>query len=413
MNESIRQKSQIEILESHICGLMVVSTFFGEHFKFLGVPIYCYPLVLCILLMLVNNNFKIHKTKGLNFSRVETFPSLLIIFSTITLPFSIGIVGTQPYFKSVVTALIMLVVAKNIYDEESFERILKYALIGIIITAVACGYELLTGHHFFAKVLTNEMLYRMGKNNSFGFQINVNDNASLVALSIFIAVLCLRNKGIIKRVLIAILVFILFLIITAINSRLVLLASIVAGIEAVVLLLIARYTKGTIPKFVVGLLFALLSILYFSSFTITGFLNTVSSSAYYNQDRARVFFMLWSLKTISPISLLFGNGCGVTQQLIGGYSIHAVIVEFLCDNGIIVVLCFMNLIIKMLLSFADNIKLRIGVLLSCFATAFIFISFCSSSMLRIRAIWVYFVVFWKLYSLQFSQSDFGSGNIKD
>ena len=413
MSESIKQKSQIEILESHMCGLMVVCTFFGEHFKFIGVPIYCYPLFLCILMMLVNNNFKLKKVRRINFSRVETFPFLLIIFSTITLPFSIRIVGTQPYFKTVVTALIMLVVAKNIYNEESFEQILEYALIGIIITAAACGYELLTGHHFYAKVLIDERLYRMGRNNSFGFQINVNDNASLIALSIFIAVLYLRNKGIIKKVLIATLALILFLIMTAINSRLVLLAFMVVGIEAIVLLLISRYTKGTVPKFVVSLLFALLCILYFSSFTITGFLNTFSSSAYYNQDLDRILFMQWSLKTISPISLLFGNGCGVTQQLIGGSSIHAVIVEFLCDNGIIVILCFMNLIIKMLLSFADNIKLRIGVLLSCFATAFIFISFCSSSMLRIRSIWVYFVVFWKLYSLHFSQSDFGSGNIKD
>ena len=400
MSESVKQISQIRILESHICGLMVIFTFFGEHFKLFGLPLYIFPLVLCILLLLVDNNFRIHRPRGISLSRIETFPTMLILSSTITLPLSVQSVGTQPYFKTVVTALIMLVVAKNIYDEESFDRILKYTLIGIIVTAAACGYELITGHHFFAKVLTNEMLYRMGRDNSFGFQINVNDNASLTALSVFIVFLCLKNKGFIKRLFFIALALIMFTTTLAIGSRLVSLAFAAVLVEFILLLLISRYTKGTMPKIIIGTIFVILCVLYLASFSVTSFLNSFSSTAYYNQDLGRILFMQWSLRTITPLSLLFGHGCGVTQQMIGGSSIHSVIVELLCDNGIILAFCFIYPIIKIQLSFSDKINRASGIILSCFATAFFLISFCSSSMLRIRSIWVFLVIVWKYYKIK-------------
>ena len=412
MNKTTNQDNQLFLLESHLCGLMIVLTFFGEHFKLFGFSLYCYPIIPCIFLLLANNNFKVQIIRRINFSRIETFPILLIIFSTFTLPFSFGSVGTQPYFKTVVTALIMLLVANNIYDEKSLELVMRYALIGVIITAVACGYELYTGHHFYTRALTDERLFRMGKNNSFGFQINVNDNASLMALSVFIVIIYLKGKSFISKVFLEFLAFVLLMITSAIGSRLVFLTLIVVSIEAVILLLISRYTKGKVPRFIIGALIVIICGFYLILFNVTGFLNSVSSAAYYNQDYARVHYMQWSLKTITPLSLLFGHGCGVTQQLIGGYSIHSVLVEFLCDNGIIVASYLINLIIQIQFSFSDKINRIYGNFLSCFATAFVFISFCSSSMLRIRSVWVYLVIMWKLYSLQLSQSDSDGGYIE-
>ena len=406
MNEAKESRSQIGTLESHICGFMIVSTFFGEHFKLLGLPIYCYLLILCAFLLLADNHYKIRKPRIIQFSRVETFSSLLILFSIVMLPFSLGIAGSQPFFKTVVTALIMLVVAKNIYDNQSFEQVLKYVLIGIIITIAVCGYELITGRHFFAKVLTDERLFRMGRDNSFGFQINVNDNASLVALSIFPVLLLFQHKKFITRLFSVGLLIALLAIAISIDARLPLYALIIVAIEALTLFFIFRHAKGTVPKFVVGFVFLIACIIFFASFSASGFLGLISNSQSYLNDYTRLLYMQWSLKSITPFSILFGHGCGVTQSLIGGSSIHAVIVELLCDNGIFVAICLLLIILKLQLAFADKVGRFDGVFFSCFATAFFMISFCSSSMLRVRAVWVFLVLIYKLYSLKtaFSQT---------
>lgn len=409
MNESIRSKSQVGTLESHICGLMVVFTFFGEHFKIMGIPLYIFPLIICILLLLVDNHFKIRKPRGLQFSRIETFSVVLILFATITIPFSLRSVGSQPYIKTVVTALIMLVVAKNIIDEESFELILKYVLVGIIITVAASGYELLTGHHFFAKVLTNERLLRMGRGNAFGFQINVNDNASLMALSIFITIMCLRSRKINYRIIIIGIAVALLIITSMIDARLPILALFAVAVEYVILLVVSKHTRGNVSKVVIAFILIASCLIFFSVYTFSGVLTLLSNDQSYQYDAARVYFITSSLKTITPMSLLFGHGCGITQELIGGYSIHSVLIELLCDNGIVAAFCFVGLIIRLQFSFADQISRQKGMFIACFATAFILISFCSSSMLRIRSIWVYFALICRYYSLSlYENSDQGT-----
>lgn len=404
MNEANKSKSQVGILESHICGLMVVLTFFGEHFKVLGVSLYCYPLVLCIFLLLLDKHFRIKKPGRIQLSRIETFATFLIIFATLTLPLASRSVGNQPYTKIVVTALIMLVLAHNCNDEESVDLMLKYALIGIIITAITSGYELVSGQHYYAKVLLDSRLFRMGVGNSFGFQINVNDNASLVSLSIFPVLIVLKkSRAVMRFVCVAVICALLF-IATGINSRLALLALMIAGFEFFLLLLISRYTKGRVSKVIFAILLVTCCVFFFASFSSSNFLDIISDSQNFDNDNSRLLFMYWALKSISPVSFVFGNGCGVTQQIIG-YSIHSVPIELLCDYGIIVAASFMYYIVKMEYAFTERINRFYNIVFPCFATAFFFVSFCSSSMLRIRPLWCYLIIMWKLYSFEKAKTE--------
>lgn len=402
MNESIKSKSQVGILESHICGLMVVLTFFGEHFKVFGVSLYCFPLVLCIFLLLLDKHFRITKPGRIRVSQIETFAMVLILFATIMLPFSSKIAGTQPYTKLVVTALIMLVVAQNSNEKESLDLILRYILIGIIITVVTSGYELVSGHHYYAKVLSDDRLFRMGRESSFGFQINVNDNASLVSLSVFPIMIYLKKSRSAMRVLCIGIICALIFIAVGINSRLAMLALMIATFEFLLLMIVSRYTKGSVSKVVFTIILLVCCAVFFASFSSSSFLRVVSDSQNFDDDYSRLLYMYWSLKTISPISFVFGNGCGVTQQIIG-YSIHSVPIEFLCDYGVFVVTCFMYYIIKMEYAFTERINKFYSMIVPCFATAFFFVSFCSSSMLRIRPIWCYFVIMWKMYRFEKDQ----------
>lgn len=392
-----RRNGPLAALESHLCGCMIVLTFFGDQIKFLNLSLYVYALIFCLLLQPVTNNYRIRKPTLFKFSRVETFAYILIVLSTVTLPFSIGKLGPQPYFKTVVTALIMLVVANNIYDKKSFDLMFKYAAIGVAITVAICGYELLTGHHFYAKALLEDRLVRQGTNNSFGFQVNVNDNASLVSLSLFIALLGLRYKRRIKKLFFAAMAVALFIITSAIGARLPLLALAIVGVEALILFLISRFTKGNVSKVFMVLLVIFLCVVYAATFTVTGFLDTVSTAQNFTSDYNRILYIQWSLRTITPISFFFGNGAGMTQQLIGGDSIHSVLVEFLCDYGVLSLISLFYLLFKLELSFADRISFTSGIFFPCFATAFLLVSFCSSSMLRVRSVWVIIVIVWKYF----------------
>ena len=396
MSETRSYKSQIRRLESHICGIMIVCSFFGEHFKVFGISIYCFPLIICILLLLADNHFRIPLPKGNRFTRIESFSFLLILFATITLPFSLNRVGYLPYTKILVNALMMIVVASNITDLESFDLVMKYFLVGILITATASGYEIITGHHFYAKTLINDRLYRMGRGSAFGFQINVNDNSSLISLCVFIPILLLRRKSMFLKLVTIGMIALLGGLAVTIDARLPLLALAIVAVEAVALLLVSRYTKGVAHKFIVGLIMVVALVLFFASFSAAGFLSIISSSQTYQYDYARLMFIQSAFKTITPISFIFGNGSGVTLNMIN-YSIHSVLIELLCDYGIIVTISFMYFMIRLQFAFADKISHFSSIYFPCFATAFLMISFCSSSMLRIYPVWLLLVIVWKKY----------------
>ena len=396
MSGSIKHKSQIRILESHICGIMIICSFFGDLYKVLGIPVYCFPMLLCILLLLIDDRFRIPVPKGIRLDKIETFSFALILFATITLPFSMIKVGSLPYFKILVNSLMMLVVASNITDEESFERILTYIFIGIIITAFISEYEIRTGHHFYAKALLDDRLGRMGRGNAFGFQVNVNDNASLVSLSVFIPVMLLRKKSRMIKLIATGLVIVLISLTITINARLPQLTLAIVVIEAFFLMLVSRFAKGTVHKYIAVLIFVLAFALFFVSFSATSFLNIVSTSQNYQYDYGRILFMQSSLRSITPISFIFGHGSGVTLNIIG-YSVHSVVVEILCDYGIFVLISFLFIIFRLLLSYTDKINYFLSIFLPCFATAFLMISFCSSSMLRIYPVWLFLVIIWKMY----------------
>ena len=396
MSETRSYKSQIRRLESHICGVMIVCSFFGEHFKVLGISIYCFPLIIYILLLLVNNHYRIPLPKGFVFSRIETFSLLLILFSTITLPFSISRVGSLSYIKILVNALMMLVVANTIRDLESFDLVIKYFLVGIFITAIASGYEIITGHHFYAKTLIDDRLYRMGRGSAFGFQINVNDNSSLISLCVFVPILVLRRKSVLLKLITIGMIAALVVLVVTINARLPVLALAIVAVEAIALLLVSRYTKGVVHKFIVGFIILFALVLFFASFSTTNFLGIISNSQTYQYDYARLMFIQSAFKSITPISFIFGNGSGVTLNMIN-YSIHSVLIELLCDYGIIVAISFMFLIIRLQFAFADKIAHFSSIYFPCFATAFFMISFCSSSMLRIYPVWLLLVIVWKKY----------------
>ena len=396
MSESRSQKSQIRRLESHICGIMIICSFFGEHFKVFGISVYCFPLIICIILLLADNHYRIPLPKGNSLARIERFSFFLILFSTITLPFSLSRVGSLPYIKILVNALMMLIVASNITDLESFNLVMKYFLVGIIITAIASGYEIITGHHFYTKTLIDDRLYRMGRGSAFGFQINVNDNSSLISLCVFIPILFLRRKSVFLKLVAIGMIAVLVGLAVTINARLPVLALVIVAVEAVALLLVSRYTKGAVHKFIVGLIFFVALVLFFASFSATSFLGIISSSQTYQYDYARLMFIQSAFKTITPISFIFGNGSGVTLNMIN-FSIHSVLIELLCDYGIIVAISFILLIIRLQFSFADNIDHFSSIYFPCFATAFFMISFCSSSMLRIYPVWLLLVIVWKKY----------------
>lgn len=379
-------------ISSHICGLFIVSLYFGEQIKILNIPLYCYFLVLTIFLLLKKESFII-RLKKINISDLSHFSIFLILCATVVIPIVYGRVGTQPYFYCVVSSLIIFVISNYSKDDNSIELLANYAFVGLILTCVISTYELITHTHF---IKLNEYYARMGIGNAFGFQVNINDNASLIAICLFSVYFVYRKKKILS---IIIAIWSLCLI-QIIDSRLVLLSIICTLMTAIVVIVFGKilsyYKQMTNLLFFLGV--GVIVLLFISFFSVDSFIYYISDSSNYKNDFARVDFMESAIKSIIGPQFLFGNGAGVTVEKIG-YSIHSLLVELLCDYGIFVFVWFMYFLIKLILSFSEKISVSSKSFITSFTVAFILISFCSSSMLRIRPIWMMFSLVWNYYRI--------------
>lgn len=378
--------------EKHICGIMIVSLFFGERLQFLGVPIYGYLMMAFILVRLWRNHFKIIMNGFHSILNSNGFAWFWLFVATIMLPFSMRAAGTRPYTYALITCLTISIVYLSIDNDEDAEFLMKYAMVGVFATILVTLFELQTGNHLYQ---FNDYYTRIGRNSAFGFQVNPNDHATVLVTCVFIIIFFLKRHKILSSVLIALIV----LLTMRVRARLAIYTLIAIGIEALILLAVSRIAgkrKGA-SKFLNVFVFIFLGLVVGLSFSVDSFLQLFSSSQDYLIDYNRFILIRRALSTISPLTLLFGRGSGVTMILLGNLNIHSVLVEILCDNGILVLAWLLFFVFRLFFSYTDDIERGKKIIFPCFATAFLLLCFESSSMLRIHPIWMVFAVMWRLY----------------
>ena len=394
--EKARKGKSLSDIQTHLCGIMVTSLFFGERLQFLGVPLYGLLIIAYMLVRLWGNHFKIqyHGIKNFSFTRAETFAIFWILVASIMLPLSARTAGTKPYTYALITGLSIAIVSLAIKDRADLEIVMKYAMVGVFITLAATSYELITGNHLYT---FTEYYTRLGRNSAFAFQVNPNDNATVLVACVFIVIFFLRKHKILSSILIAWIVAATL----RTGARLAVYTLFILGVEVVLLLVLSKLSgrHSSVTKFANVFLFVFVAVALSLSFSIERFLQLFSSSRDYVIDYNRFVLMRRALGTITPLSFLLGNGSGVTMLKIGYENIHSVLVEILCDNGILVVVWLLYFVIRLFFSYTDNIPMGSKVVLPCFATAFVLMCFESSSMLRIHPVWVLLAIMWRLYQI--------------
>lgn len=375
--------------------------FFGERLQFLGIPFYAYAMIAFSLEWLWYNHFIIRRggLRKFSFSNLSSFGLFWILVASVMLPFSVRTAETRPYIYALITGLSIIIIVSTIRDLKDIELLMKYAMVGVAATLLVTGFELYTGRHLFQ---FNEYYTRLGRNSAFGFQVNPNDHATVLVACVFVVLFFIKEHKIIATVFIALLVGAAL----RVGARLAVYTLLVIGIEAVILALITRLSRkhSAATKILNIFIFIFLGLAFILSFSVEGLLGIISSSQDYLMDFNRFVLMRRALETITPLSLLLGHGSGVTMIMLGNLSIHSVLVEILCDNGVIVVLWLLFFVIKLFFSYTDDIPRRFKILLPCFATAFVFLCFESSSMLRIHPVWMLLAVMWKMYLLSFDRN---------
>ena len=373
--------------------MLIVTAFFGEQFKVFSVPIYCYFIVFTIIVMAFNSEARIRVNKKIQLNNLSHFAVLWAVLATFLFLFTISKVGTQPYLYCIASALIVYVVANSAKDKESTDILFKFAYVAIVFTCIVCVFELITGIHI---IRTDEYYTRMGTGNSFGFQVNVNDNASLLVMSLFAPLYFFKRRKVLNIMVLLLLGYL----IVRIGSRLAILSALGGLIVAMMTSVTALVDRKGNRFLTISLFFGGLAaiVLLIATLDSQKFLSVISDTGNYANDMARIVFMQRALNRTNLLGYLVGNGAGVTQMKVG-YSIHSMFVEILCDYGIFVTAWFASFPIKLLLSFNKSIKTSSKMYLVSFALCYVMISFCSSSMLRIRGIWVLFSLGWSYYQV--------------
>ena len=380
-------------LKLHLCAVTMLLLQFGEQIKIAGVPLYCFFLLIDLCMMIKERSYKIVLPKFLSIDDIGQFAVFWGLVASALLPFSMRKVGMQPYLYCLATALVIFVINDCAKTETELDYLFYYAVIGLLIACIFSTFELVTGTHF---IKMDAYYQRMGNNNAFGFQVNVNDNASLIAVGLFAPIYFWKRKPFMSTIIIFWAVGLLAMI----GSRMALLSVLLIPFETILLKMVGKLTSQNrvIIKIISIVTIVVALILIFGVFNTESFLKLISDNENYAYDAARLQFMENAIKTITGFSVLFGNGSGVTVFNIGK-SVHCVFLEILCDNGVFVFIWLMSLMGRQLFAFAEDIKTSRMLFVTEFLITFTLIGFCSSSMLRIRPIWMMWALVWKYYKL--------------
>jgi hypothetical protein len=326
-------------------------------------------------------------------SGLQLFSLLMICMAVILLPFSFDKVDFTVFLTCCLTAIVMYVVNANCKTAEDVKFLLSFVLIGHLIVCAATQYELVTGNHFI--VIINDYYDKMGQGNAFGFQGNINDNATVLITGMFSSLYFLKRKPILAGAIVLWTVYLIY----CIGSRLSIITLLCIAIIAVGVILLGKAAeRGNKATRLILYLMALMAVAV-AALTIdtSSFLNAVSNSENYFADANRILFMREALKKTVGYSFFLGNGAGVTQHLIGGFSIHCVLIEIMCDYGIVTLIPLLILISKLLTSFVAQISTKRKIFITGFAATFTIMSFCSSSMLHILEPWIIMAIVWRFY----------------
>lgn len=370
--------------------LMIISialTFTGETIKVFAMPLYLYGFLLTIICMSITELYKFKLTM------IDLFAFIWLISATFGVLAYQNSIGKQQYYSTITDCVLILCASAYCKSIERVDLCIKTIAIVFIPFLIVNTIELITGIRFSNM---SDMYLRMSRDSAASFFVNVNDNTTVIVCTLFIV--CLYNTQHTKWKMILIGAGVI--IVAFIGSRLAMFTCIVVFTFKLITSYVYKKVGnvGSIKSILIIIAPLILIIVIGSYINSSTLIQKISSDSEIGSDIFRLQLLSTAIAKIGDASIILGMGPGGAFDMLHTNP-HAMLFEMLLDYGIVVFSLLLTIIGKLVLSFKKNIPFKDSQVYCSFAIAFVIMSFCSSSMIRIRCVFIIMTVIYKKYRL--------------
>ncbi len=303
---------------------------------------------------------------------------------------------TYKFYISIASdLLIIILIVLTATEKKTILYYCKAVVIGHSLSILASVYELQTGNHL---VKLSEEYIRIYGTNIFGFQVNINDNVTALLMGMFALLILMAENKRYKLWKCISLVITIYLILR-IGSRSGYMSLVVCGFMIIYLNLIYKFIHNNKIKmflnfaFISFILLTLIATFYDN--TLISVLENVFGGKDYYSDLQRLTIIKDTFK-FGYKRLFLGLGPGVSTLMLG-INPHFLFLEILVDYGFIILILFLRVLFEILnIKFFSINKFTKSIIVS-FIIGFITISIASSSIIRIRVVWIMLATIYSLY----------------
>ncbi len=377
---------------NHMVFIVIILMSTGEVFRLFSIPLYVYALGFALAVYLISclkNNGKVRSNKlvVLVISWL-IWGFILMLFTEVHYTFGF-------YISLILNLTIVLLITLTAIDEQKALYYSSAVIIGHIASLAVSIYELRTGNHL---VTLDAHYSRIFDYNAFGFQVNVNDNTSALFIGMFLILvsIIITPKYRLGK---AFILLITFYVIVEIGSRTGMGSILLSGSLFLYTYFVSKVVHRRKLRFIVDfafftlILFGLTAVFYDNDL-ISVIIGIYGDKAVYS-DQSRLEILRAGIYYASE-RFFFGLGPGVVTFKIGTNP-HFLFMEILADYGFIILFLFLGVIMTIAKTNHLQVEPQLKSTMIAFALGFITISVASSSLIRVRVVWIVLAIMFSLH----------------
>ena len=380
---------------NHAIFLAIILMSTGEVFRVFSTPLYVYALGFALgayLIFPFGDNRRTHK---LGRNKLLILAVSWLIWGLVLMLFT-EVHYTFGFYRSLVINLtIILLIGLTATDERSALYYSRAVIVGHIANLGVSIYEFQTGNHL---VQLDSYYLRIFAHNALGFQVNVNDNTSALFIGMFLLLISLATtpKYRLGKV---ISLAVTFYVIAKIGSRTGLLSILLSGSMFLYTYFVSKAFRDNRLRFLVDFAFFTLILLglvavFYDNHLISVIVGIFGDKAIHS-DLRRLAILNEGIRHAYE-RMFVGLGPGVVTSKIGTNP-HFLLLEILADYGVIILFLFLGVLMTLAKVSHLQVKPQIKSTMSAFSLGFITISVASSSLIRVRVVWIVLAIMFSLH----------------
>lgn len=380
-----------------IFGLLIFSLFFGESISISGIKVSWIMVLINIISIVFSFNSLNQKIQLLGGCYLY-FILFWFIYATLLLGIDFVLYSNKSsilffYFSLLIDFLIVFLVIFKINSLEDILNALYYMVLGGCFLSLLCIWGINTGlinmtvqHGFEVVIKSNNIVSTL-----FGQPNDASTNMFLCLIATFICVFYKKGNQVLNFATIILLLYCVNLM----ESRSVFIGCILFIMFSFLFYIMIKVFNSNkfgfyLLCFTLLSIFIIISIIFLSEYSITGIIKTNGNSGNTESDLYRYYIMIHVIKNAGK-SFFLGLGPGISTILLG-INPHNMLLEILADYGFIVFGGVVWILGRFISTYKTNLPDKIKSIMMAFVPSFLMVSIASSSALRLRLVWVLFVL---------------------